>query len=51
MFTTDNTDGYTQAQLDALNVELTERMATIDPNDTDARADAEKAFHDEVARR
>ena len=51
MFTTDNTDGYTQAQLDALNAELTAHLATIDPEDTDAREQAEKAFADEVARR
>lgn len=51
MFTTDNTEGYTQAQLDALNAELAERLAAIDPNDTDARFNAEQAFSDEVARR
>jgi hypothetical protein len=51
MFTTDNTEGYTQAQLDALNAELVARLAAIDPTDTDARDDAEKAFSDEVARR
>jgi hypothetical protein len=51
-FTTiDNTTGYTQAELDALNAELAERLAEIDPDDTDARAEAEKAFADEVSRR
>ncbi len=51
MFATDNTEGYTQAQLDALNAELATRLAAIDPSDTDAREEAEKAFNDEVARR
>ena len=51
MFTADNTTGYTQEELDALNTELTERLDMIDPNDTDAREEAEKAFADEVARR
>ena len=51
MFTADNTEGYTQADLDALNAELAERLSTINPDDIDARADAEKAFHDEIAGR
>ena len=51
MFTTGNTDGYTQAMLDALNAELAGRLAAIDPDDIDARAEAEKSFADEVARR
>lgn len=51
MFTRDNTEGYTQAELDALNAELAQRLAAIDPDDTEARAEAEKAFADEVSRR
>lgn len=50
-FTIDNTEGFTPAELAALNAELAERLATIPADDTDARAEAEKAFHDEVARR
>ena len=50
-FTTDNTDGYTVNELAALNAELATRLSSIDVTDTDARADAEKAFHDEVAGR
>lgn len=50
-YTMDNTEGYTAAELAALNVELAARLAQIDPDDVDARAEAEKAFHDEVARR
>lgn len=50
-FTTDNTEGYTAAELAALNAELAERLATIPADDTDARDAAEKAFADEVARR
>lgn len=50
-FTTDNTTGYTQAQLDALNAELAAILAAIDSDDTDARHEAEKAFADQVSRR
>jgi len=50
-FTADNTSGYTPAELAALNAELAAKLATLVPDDTDARAEAEKAFHDEVARR
>lgn len=50
MFTMENTEGFTQAQLDFLNAELAERLAEIDPDDTDARQRAEKAFSDEVGR-
>lgn len=51
MFTQDNTAGYTDAELNALNEELTTRLAAIGPADVDARNEAEKAFADEVARR
>ena len=50
-FTMDNTEGYTAAELAALNAELAERLAEIDPDDVDARYAAEKAFNDEVAGR
>lgn len=48
MFTLDNTSGYTQAELDALNGE---RLALIDADDPEARVEAEKAFYDEVSYR
>lgn len=51
VFTTDNTTGYTQAELDALNAELAQRLSEIDPDDVEARWDAEKAFADEVSHR
>ena len=50
-FTLDNTEGYTQVELDALNLELARRLASIDETDTDARDEAEKEFADEVSRR
>lgn len=50
-WTTDNTEGYSQEELDALNAELARRLAVIDPNDTDAINEATKAFADEAARR
>lgn len=51
-FTPDNTEGYTQAQLDALNAELAERLraAGAEPG-SDEALEIEKAFHDEVAGR
>jgi hypothetical protein len=51
MFTQDNTSGYTEAELAALNAELATVLVAIDADDTDARAQAEKAFADEVSRR
>lgn len=51
MFTQDKTTGYTDADLAALNEELASRLAAIDPSDTDARYEAEKAFAHEVAQR
>jgi len=50
-FTTENTEGYTAAQLAALNAELAARLAEIPADDTDARMEVEKAFSDEVSRR
>lgn len=50
-FTIENTAGYTVTELAALNAKLAARLSAIDASDTDARAEAEKAFADEVARR
>lgn len=50
MFDRTNTTGYTDAELAALNAELTERLAGLEPG-SDEYEQAEKAFHDEVARR
>jgi hypothetical protein len=50
-FTSDNTDGYTAAELDVLNAELAVRLAEIDQDDTYALIAAEQAFADEVAGR
>ena len=51
MFTTDNTHGYTAAELAALNAELADILAQYAPDDTDGRAEAEKAFADAVSHR
>lgn len=50
MFTQQNTDGYTQEQIDKLNAELAERLAGLEP-ESDEYKQAEKAFHDEVSKR
>ena len=50
-FTSENTQGYTDAELDALNDEMDEIMSMIDPDDIDAQNEAEKAFKDKVAAR
>lgn len=50
-FTDENTQGYSASELDALNVELAAVLADIDPDDTDALEDVEKAFADAVSRR
>lgn len=50
MLTNDNTEGYTAEQLAALNVELAERLAGVEPS-TDEYYQIEKAFLDEVAGR
>lgn len=39
------------AELAKLNAEFAERFAAIDPDDVEARQNAEKAFADEVRRR
>lgn len=51
-FSMDNTQGYTQEQLDALNAEWRERAETNGwgPG-SDEYKEMEKAFADEVARR
>lgn len=51
-FTADNTEGYTAAELAALNAELAQRLAAAgaEPG-SDEAAEIEKAFHDEVAGR
>lgn len=50
MFTQDNTQGYTNEELDALNVEFKERFERGDWL-TDDEDVAEKWFADEVAKR
>jgi hypothetical protein len=50
MFTMDNTEGYTQTELDALNAELADRLEGLEPG-TDEYSEVEKCFNDEVARR
>lgn len=51
-FTTDNTEGYTDAELAALNAEFEARLAAagVEPGSDEALA-MEKAFADEVAGR
>lgn len=51
-FTADNTEGYTAAELAALNAELAARLqvAGVEPG-SDEAAEIEKAFADEVAGR
>ena len=51
-FTADNTDGYTAAELAALNEELAQRLVVAGAEvGSDEAAEIEKAFYDEVARR
>jgi len=50
MFTQQNTECYTDQELDMLNAELEELIADLDPS-SDEYQQAEKAFHDEVSRR
>lgn len=49
-YTQDNTEGYTQEQLDALNTELEARLVGLEPH-TDAWYAAIHTHHDEVAGR
>lgn len=51
IYNAENTDGYTQAELDALNEEIEARLAEIDPLDYEARNAEIKRHQDEVARR
>jgi hypothetical protein len=48
-FTLENTEGYTQAELDVLNVELESRLVGIE--DPFERNQISKQFSDEVSRR
>jgi hypothetical protein len=50
-FSQDNTTGYTDAELAALNDELAARLAAVDPDDIEARQQIEKAFADAVSGR
>lgn len=50
MFTQDNTSGYTDAELSALNAELAQRLDGVEPGSDDAHR-IEKAFSDEVSHR
>ena len=50
MFTQENTEGYTDSELDALNEELAERLGDLEPGSDDYQQ-AEKSFSDEVSRR
>jgi hypothetical protein len=50
MFTQNNTEGYTDAELEALNAELDDRLSGLEPG-TDEYDNAVKAFNDEVSRR
>ena len=51
-FTMDNTEGYTQSEIDAINTELSQRLALagIEPG-TDEAMEFEKAFADEISSR
>jgi hypothetical protein len=49
-FTQENTEGYTDIQLDALNAELDDRLNGIEPY-TDEWYQSQKSFSDEVSRR
>lgn len=52
MFTPDNTDGYTQAELDAFNAEFAASLefAGVEPG-SDEAGEMEKAFADQIASR
>ena len=51
MLTLQNTDGYTQEQIDKLNNELADRLTAVGPDELDQLDFIEKSFADEVARR
>ena len=50
LFRPDNCEGYTPAQMEALNAEASERLARLEPG-SDEYEVAAKAFCDEVAGR
>lgn len=50
MYTNENTQGYTQEELDQLNAELAARLEGVEPG-TDAWHEIVKRHADEVARR
>jgi hypothetical protein len=50
MFTQQNTDGYTDQELEALNAELNDRLSGLEPG-SDEYQQTEKSFHDEVSKR
>lgn len=50
LFRADNCEGYSHAEMEALNAEAAERLAGLEPG-SDEWNDAAKAFQDEVARR
>lgn len=50
-FTSDNTEGYTRAELAGFNAELAERLAGIDPHDLWLIEEVTKSISDEVGRR
>ena len=52
LFRADNTEGYNQAQLDALNAEWQERVEKLNLDEfTEEYDEQAKCFADEVARR
>lgn len=51
MFTLDNTEGYTQTELDAFNDELAARIRFLADSDTDSAYQIAKSFSDEVSAR
>lgn len=51
MFTPDNTSGYSDKELSALNAELYTILAEIDPDKVETVEEAKKTFYDQVSRR
>lgn len=49
MFTKQNTEGYTDSQLEKFNHELAQRLTGIEPY-TDEYYEIERAFSDEISR-
>lgn len=48
MFTTDNTDGFTESELSIMNAVLETMMADSDPEDTDGYVQWEKSVSDAI---